>query len=436
LPVRPQDVIKTKRDGKSLSPEEIRSFLEGYTRGSIPDYQMAALCMAVYFRGLSEDELGAWTRAMLESGEVLDLSDVPGVKVDKHSTGGVGDKVSLCLAPMVAACGVPVPMISGRGLGHTGGTLDKLESIPGFRANLTVDEYRQMVRQVGACLIGQTATLAPADKKLYALRDVTATVESIPLIASSIMSKKLAEGIDALVLDVKVGSGAFMKSRAPARLLARTMMQIGSAMGRKVTVLLTDMDQPLGRAVGNALEVGEAVAVLRNAAPADLTEVTYALAAEMLLLGGRASNESDARQMLRRSVDSGAALAKLQEIVAWQGGDAAAVEDVSRLPRARFRTDVRAANAGYVTAIDAEAIGVAAMLLGAGRETVDAKIDPAVGLVLLRKVCDRVAVSDPLVEIQYNDEKRLEEVKQLTLQAFSIGPAAPAPGPLVLERLG
>src|SRR5262249_27907629 len=285
--------------------------------------------------------------------EVLDLSDTPGIKVDKHSTGGVGDKVSLSLAPLAAACGVPVPMISGRGLGHTGGTLDKLESIPGFKVDLSVAEYRRLVREVGACLIGQTATLAPADKKLYALRDVTATVESIPLIASSIMSKKLAEGIDALVLDVKVGSGAFMKRMDEARKLARTMIEIGSQMDRPVSALLTDMDQPLGRTVGNALEVAEAISVLRGAAPADLTEVTFALAAEMLILAGRAANEQEARAQLSRAVQDGAALAKLQEIVRRQGGDPRAVDDLTLLPQARSSADVLSSEEGYVTAIDA-----------------------------------------------------------------------------------
>jgi pyrimidine-nucleoside phosphorylase len=393
---------------------------------------MAAMCMAIYFRGLSSEELGAWTRAMLESGEVLDLSDIPGAKVDKHSTGGVGDKVSLCLAPMVAACGVKVPMISGRGLGHTGGTLDKLESIPGFRADLSVSEYRRMVREVGACLIGQTATLAPADKKLYALRDVTATVESIPLIASSIMSKKLAEGIDALVLDVKVGGGAFMKTSEQARVLARAMIDIGAMMGRKVIALLTDMSQPLGQTVGNALEVAEAIEVLLGGAAADLTEVTMALGAEMLVLGGKAQDEGEARAMLKRSIESGAALSKMQEIVRWQGGD---LEDCSRLPHARNTCVLPSPSAGFVSGIDAEAIGLAAMLLGAGRETADGQIDPAVGIVLWRKVGDAVAPGESLAEIHYNKEERLEDVKSSILQAFRFSAVAPTASRLVLERL-
>jgi len=434
-PVRPYDLIKAKRDGKPLSAEGVRDFIRGYTAGSVRDYQMAAMCMAIYFRGLSSEELGAWTRAMLESGEVLDLSDIPGAKVDKHSTGGVGDKVSLCLAPMVAACGVKVPMISGRGLGHTGGTLDKLESIPGFRADLSVSEYRRIVREVGACLIGQTATLSPADKKLYALRDVTATVESIPLIASSIMSKKLAEGIDALVLDVKVGGGAFMKTSEQARVLARAMIDIGAMMGRKVIALLTDMNQPLGHTVGNALEVAEAIEVLLGNAAADLTEVTMALGAEMLVVGGKAKDKGEARAMLRRSIESGAALSKMREIVRWQGGDPLVLEDVSRLPHARNTCVLPSPSAGFVSGIDAEAIGVAAMLLGAGRETADGQIDPAVGIVLWRKVGDAVAPGESLAEIHYNKEERLEDVKSRILQAFRFSAVAPTASRLVLERL-
>src|SRR4051812_24980483 len=350
--MRPYELIKAKREGLALDPGDIRSFMDGYTKGTIPDYQMAAMTMAIFFKGLNPVELGAWTRAMLESGEVLDLSETRGVKVDKHSTGGVGDKVSLSLAPLAAACGVPVPMISGRGLGHTGGTLDKLESIPGFKVDLSVADYRRLVRDVGACLIGQTATLAPADKKLYALRDVTATVDCLPLIASSIMSKKLAEGIDALVLDVKTGSGAFMKTLESSRALARTMIDIGTQMKRKVTALITDMDQPLGRAVGNSLEVIEAVEMLRGKAPHDYTEVTLALTAEMLVLGGKASNVREAREQLERSVKDGSALRKLKEIVQAQGGDPRAIDDYSRLPQARATEDVLASGDGFVTGID------------------------------------------------------------------------------------
>ncbi len=433
--VRPYELIKAKRDGKRLAPEDIRAFIEAYTSGAVPDYQMSALCMAVFFRGLDAVELGAWARAMLESGEVVDLSDTPGVKVDKHSTGGVGDKVSLSLAPLAAACGVPVPMISGRGLGHTGGTVDKLESIPGFRMDVPVSEYRRLVREVGCCLISQTASIAPADKKLYALRDVTATVDCIPLIASSIMSKKLAEGIDALVLDVKVGSGAFMKKVEDARTLARTMIGIGAEMGRKVTALLTDMDQPLGRAVGNALEVVEAVEMLRGRAPEDYTEVTLALTAEMLVLGRKAASIDEARQKLARAIQDGSAVRKLKEIVQAQGGDPRAIDDYGLLPRARSTVDVLASQGGFVTAIDTEAVGMAAVVLGAGRQRVDSIIDPAVGFTLLRKVGEPVKAGEPLVRIHFNEEGPVKEVKERLLAAYHFGPQAPAPRPLVVERL-
>ncbi len=431
----PYELIKAKRDGRTLAPEDIREFLLDYTRGAVPDYQMSAMAMAVFFRGLDEVELGAWTQAMLQSGEELDLSDIPGVKVDKHSTGGVGDKVSLSLAPLAAACGVPVPMISGRGLGHTGGTLDKLESIPGFRVDLNVQQYRQMVREVGACLIGQTATLAPADKKLYALRDVTATVDCLPLIASSIMSKKLAEGINALVLDVKVGSGAFMKTPEDARRLARTMIGIGRQMGRKVVALLTDMDQPLGAAVGNALEVVEAVEMLRGRAPADYTEITLELTGEMLILGGKARDRKEARARMQEAMESGAAVAKFKEIVRWQGGNPDALDDYSLLPQARQQTEVTAGADGFVAGIDCEAVGLAGVALGAGRERVDSQIDPAVGFTLLRKVGEQVSRGEPLVRIHFNDPEKVEEVKGRLSRAYRIAGSAPTSRPLVLERL-
>ena len=434
--VRAYELIKAKRDGQNLSAEQIDQFIRRYTQELIPDYQMAALCMAVYFRGLSGPELAAWTRAMLHSGEVLDLSDIPGVKVDKHSTGGVGDKVSLCLTPLAAACGVVVPMVAGRGLGHTGGTLDKLESIPGFKVHLQNAEFRRLVREVRACIIGQTETLAPADKKLYALRDVTGTVDCIPLIASSIMSKKLAEGIDALVLDVKVGSGAFMKEMVSARALARTLIEIGVEMGKRVVALLTNMDQPLGRTVGNALEVKEAVEVLQGRGPADLVEVTFALAGEMLSLAGLASDPSDARHRLNSAVRSGAGLNKLEEIIVRQRGNGSVVHDVSRLPQARGRTEVNAQTDGFIAEIDSEAIGVAAMVLGAGRERVDSVIDPAVGLVLRRKVGEGVKAGEPLVEIHYNDERSVEDARNRILHAYRIGPSPSVPRPLIYERLG
>jgi pyrimidine-nucleoside phosphorylase len=431
--VRPYELIKAKRDGLTLAADDIRTFIDGYTRGVVADYQMSAMLMAVFFRGLDEAELGAWTRAMLHSGDVLDLSDTPGIKVDKHSTGGVGDKVSLSLAPLAAACGVPVPMISGRGLGHTGGTLDKLESIPGFRVDLNVTEYRRLVREVGACLIGQTATLAPADKKLYALRDVTATVDCIPLIASSIMSKKMAEGIDALVLDVKVGSGAFMKTIDRARTLAQTMIGIGRSMGKKVTALLTDMDQPLGRTVGNALEVIEAVEMLRGKAPADYTEVTLALTAEMLVIAKVAAEETEARAKLQRVIADGSAEKKLCEIVKAQHGDPSAITDLSKLPKAKATAEVSSAQTGYVQAIDSEAIGLAAMALGAGRERTDSAIDPAVGFVLHKKVGDAVNAREALVTMHYNDGNRLDAVRERVLSAYRIGVEPPSPRKLIVE---
>jgi pyrimidine-nucleoside phosphorylase len=347
----------------------------------------------------------------------------------------VGDKVSLSLAPLAAACGVPVPMISGRGLGHTGGTLDKLESIPGFRVDLSVADYRRLVKDLGLCLIGQTATLAPADKKLYALRDVTATVDCIPLIASSIMSKKMAEGIDALVLDVKVGSGAFMKTMDDARTLARTMISIGKEMGKKTVACLTDMDQPLGRTVGNALEVVEAVEMLRGQAPADYTEITLALTAEMLVLGGKAEDVAQARVLLHQVIKDGSAETKLCELVKAQGGDPAAIRDLSRLPRAKHTGTVKASRAGFVTGIDSEAIGLAAMTLGAGREKSSDLIDPAVGFVLEKKVGDAVKAGEALVTVHYNDDRRLEDVKTRVTKAYRLGDAALAKRPLVLERL-
>jgi pyrimidine-nucleoside phosphorylase len=433
--MRPYELIKTKRDGGSLDADDIRLFIEGYTDGDVTDYQMSAMCMAIFFRGLSPAELTAWTRAMLESGDVLDLSDTPGVKVDKHSTGGVGDKVSLSLAPLAAACGVVVPMVSGRGLGHTGGTLDKLESIPGFEVDMPVAEYRRLVKEVGACLIGQTSRLAPADKQLYALRDVTATVDCLPLIASSIMSKKLAEGIDALLLDVKVGSGAFMKSLEDARALAQTMIGIGKEMGKRVVAVITNMDEPLGRTVGNALEVVEAVEMLRGKAPADYTELTLALTAEMLVLGGKAPDVEAARPLLLEAITSGAAEAKLRELVTAQGGDAGAIEDLSRLPRASHTTPVLAARDGFVTRIDSEAIGLAAMALGAGRGRTTDTIDPAVGFYLNRKVGEAVKASEPLVTVHHNGDAHLEDVMRRVQAAYTVGDAPPPPRPLVVERL-
>jgi pyrimidine-nucleoside phosphorylase len=433
--LRAYDVIKTKRDGGRLSPEQIRYFIDGYTRGEIPDYQAAALVMAVFIRGLHADELAVWSDAMLRSGEVLDFSDLPGAKVDKHSTGGVGDKISLPLAPLVAACGVRVPMISGRGLGHTGGTLDKLESIPGFRTDLSAARFRELVRDVGLGLIGQTEKLAPADRKLYALRDATATVECIPLIASSIMSKKLAEGCDALVLDVKTGSGAFMKRPADARELAKTMVGIAAGVGKRAVALITDMDQPLGRAVGNALEVEESILTLRGEGPADITELTLALGAEMLMLGGVARDAQDGRARLRRAIEDGSGLRKFMQVIEGQGGDPRVVDEPLRLPRARREVAVGAPRAGHVAAIDAEKVGVATLLLGAGRAKKEDAIDPAVGAMVHRKVGDRVEAGEPLLTLYVNDERNLDAARAMAVEAYAIADTAPAPRPLVLERI-
>jgi pyrimidine-nucleoside phosphorylase len=432
--VIPTAVIRQKRDGGAIPPEELRDFVLAYTRGEVPDYQAAALLMAFFLNGATAAELTALCEAMLRSGEVLDLSGVPGVKVDKHSTGGVGDKISLPLAPAVAACGVPVPMISGRGLGHTGGTLDKLEAIPGFRVDLDVPRFIAQVRELGLCLIGQTATLAPADRKLYALRDATSTVESIPLIASSIMSKKLAEGIDALVLDVKVGRGAFMKTEARARELARTMCQIGAGHGKRVVAYLTNMDQPLGLAVGNAVESIESFEVLKGRGPADIRELTLALGAEMLVLGGVAADQAAGRARIARALDDGTALERMRRCVAAQGGDPRACDDYGRMPQPRRRAPVAAPGSGFVAGIDAEAVGVAAMRLGAGRLTKEDAVDPAVGILLHKKLGDRVERGEPLATLLMNDLGP-EPAEAMVRAAYTIAEAPPPARPLILGEI-
>lgn len=426
---RTYEWIQRKRDGGTLSAEEIRAFVDGYTRGDIPDYQASALLMAIYFRGLDEEELAAWTRAMLDSGVHIDLSDLPGPKVDKHSTGGVGDKVSLALGPLVAACGVVVPMIAGRGLGHTGGTIDKLEAIPGYRTQLTVEEFRRQLARCGVAIAAQTEELAPADRKLYALRDATATVESIPLIASSILSKKLAEGCEALVLDVKVGRGAFMPTREDARRLARTMIGIGRSMGRPVTALLTAMDQPLGRAVGNAVETREAIELLQGGGPVDLRELTVALGAEMLCLGGVERDLAAGRQKIEAAIASGAGMERFEEMVRLQGGD------LSALPRASRVVPVLAERSGWVAAIDAREVGLAAMALGAGRSRKEDSIDPTVGFVLEVKVGDRVEAGQPLAFAHLADRPGSEGPLRRFARAFHLADEAPPAGPLVLEEI-
>ena len=429
------DIIATKRDGGVLGESAIRRFIDGYTRGDIPDYQASALVMAIFLNGLTPDEFTVWTDAMLHSGDVLDLSDIPGVKVDKHSTGGVGDKVSLVLAPLVASAGVPVPMISGRGLGHTGGTLDKLESIPGFRTDQSVERFRELVATLGCGLIGQTAEIAPADRKLYALRDATATVPCIPLIASSIMSKKLAEGIDALVLDVKTGSGAFMQRREDARTLAETMVRIGEGAGRRVRALITDMDAPLGECVGNAIEVVESIEVLRGGGPADLRELTVELGAEMLVLGEVASDLEAARETLRAHLDDGRAAERFGRIIEAQGGDPRVIDDLSLLPNAPTVAPFVAPRAGFVTGFACADVGRAAMALGAGRAKKEDAVDPGVGLVVRARRGDRVEAGEPLVEIRARDEATRAACIERLATAIHIGEEAPIVPPLVLERI-
>lgn len=436
--VFPQHIIARKRDGRALSDAEITAFVRGATEESWADYQLSALLMAIYIRGMDTAETTALTAAMMRSGTIADLSHVSGVKVDKHSTGGVGDKVSLPLAAMVAACGVPVPMISGRGLGHTGGTLDKLESIPGFRVGLTLDEYRAQVERIGCALIGQTKDLAPADKKLYALRDVTATVACLPLICASIMCKKLAEGIDALVLDVKFGKGAFMQTLPEARALAEAMCAIGNAMGKPTRALLTRMDQPLGRAVGNAVEVAESLACLRGEPGAeDLMEVTYALGSEMLCLAKVAKDAQAAEAMLREVVANGKALAKFREIVVAQGGDARVCDDPSATPpAARICETMTASSAGHVQSVDAMAVALAALDLGAGRRAATDTVDHAVGFTRIAKVGERVEAGDVLLEIHANDEAPLAVARERLAGAFVIGAERIAPQRLIVETIG
>ena len=433
--MRVVDLIRRKRDAAELLPEEIRFLIDGYTRGDIPDYQMSAWLMAAYLRGLNGAETAALTEAMLYSGKVLDFSDVPGRKVDKHSTGGVGDKTSLIIAPIVAAAGVRVPMISGRGLGHTGGTLDKLESIPGFSVNLSLAEFRRARETVGCALIGQTAEIAPADKKMYALRDVTGTVESRSLICASIMSKKLAEGIDALVLDVKVGSGAFLKTEADATLLAELMVETGRRMGKQVVALLTDMDQPLGRMAGNAMEVQESIEVLAGAGPADLRELCLVLAAWMLFLGERVKSVEEGKGVAAELIASGQARDKFREIVRQQGGDARVVDDPTLLKPAAHALDIVAATDGYVGATQCEQLGVAVVVLGGGREKKEDSVDPAVGLVFHKRIGDRVVRGEPLCTLHYNSDARLEEARRLVETAYIISPKPPAAGRALVGRV-
>lgn len=434
--MRAVDLIRAKRDGAELEPEAIAWLISRYTEGDVGDDQMAAFAMAVFFRGMGGAELSALVRAMMESGDVIDLSGVPGAKVDKHSTGGVGDKISICLAPLVAACGVSVPMISGRGLGHTGGTLDKLCAIPGFRVDLDAARFVELVQTHQLALIGQTDRLVPADKKLYALRDVTGTVESIPLIAASIMSKKLAEGIDGLVLDVKVGSGAFMKSIEDASSLARTMISIGERMDRQVRALITDMNQVLGKSCGNANETWEAIEVLKGGGPADVIELTVELGAEMLRLGDVAESLEDGRTRMTRAIRDGRGFERMRALVEAQGGDPAALDARDRLPTAQYEEMLVADAPGFITMMDTEAVGRAAMMLGAGRAKTSDTIDPAVGFEIEVRVADEVQVGTPLARIAYNDPAKLAAAKQVLRDAMTISEENVDAPELIKARLG
>jgi pyrimidine-nucleoside phosphorylase len=419
------DVIARKRDGQVLSRDEINLFVAGATDGSIPDYQCSALLMAIVLRGMTDEETALLTDAMVRSGDRVDLSDIPGIKVGKHSTGGVGDKVSIVLAPVAAACGVTVPKMSGRGLGHTGGTLDKLESIPGFRIGLTIDEFKRVLREVGTSIIGQTASLAPADKKLYALRDVTATIESIPLISASIMSKKLAEGSNALVLDVKCGDGAFMKDVAQARALAASMVAIGTHAGVRTEAFITDMDAPLGCAIGNSLEIVECFETLKGKGPAELTDVVVRLASRMVLLAGAAPDEAAARTRVEDALRSGRALHTFVRMIAAQGGDARVADDYGLLPAAGGVDVLTAPRAGYVQTMQAEALGRASNVLGAGRTTVGDPVDHGVGIVTSVVPGERVSAGQPLLTLHHRDGRGLEAARALCLGAVTISDDPP-----------
>jgi pyrimidine-nucleoside phosphorylase len=431
--IRPAELIQRKRDGEELGPDELRELVLGYTRGDVPDYQMAAFLMAVYFKGLSSAETLALTDAMIASGETIDLGAALSRKcVDKHSTGGVGDKTSIAVGPVVAACGVPFGKMSGRGLGHTGGTIDKLEAIPGYRVELTTDEFVAQVRQIGLAIIGQSADLVPADKQLYALRDVTATVDNVSLIAASIMSKKLAGGADAIVLDVKVGDGAFMKTIEDAQALAETMSELGRRAGRQVVCLLTDMDQPLGRAVGNALELREAVATIRGEGPPDFAELVLSSVSHLLELSDLGVDEAEGRRRAKQAIADGSALAAYERWIRAQGGD----PTESALPSAPVRREVPAPGGSFVQRLSAIGVGLAALHLGAGRRSKEDEIDHAVGVVCLKKRGDAVRAGEPLAEIHARDEAAAAEAAEAVLAAYTLGEEAPRARPIVLDVIG
>jgi pyrimidine-nucleoside phosphorylase len=434
--MRTVDLILRKRGGEELSVEEIQFLINGYTTGEIPDYQIAAFLMATYFSGMTDRELSSFTEVMIGSGEVLDLSDIPGVKVDKHSTGGVGDKTSLICAPIAAAAGVVVPMISGRGLGHTGGTLDKLESIPGLSTDLTLEQFRAQLAAMGLAFMGQSEEIAPADKRLYALRDVTGTVESISLIASSIMSKKMAEGLDALVLDVKVGHGAFMKKQVEARRLAQAMVGIGRRLDKKVQALITDMNQPLGFAVGNALEVMEVSQTLQKAGPADLTRLSLELSARMIHLGKVTATLDEARKLAEDKLMDGSAYRKFKQVVEAQGGNPQALDRFELLPNATGMREILSPRAGFVSAIMAEDIGRASQMMGAGRARKEDAIDPAVGVILEVKAGEKVEAGSVLCRLYYTGEENLDEAAELVEDAFRISGTRPEERELILEVVG
>jgi pyrimidine-nucleoside phosphorylase len=434
--MRTVDLIVRKRNGEELSTDEISHLVAAYTSGDIPDYQMSAFLMATYYSGMTDREVSALTDFMLKSGEIVELKDIPGLKVDKHSTGGVGDKTSLIVGPLAAAAGVVVPMMSGRALGHTGGTLDKLESIPGFRTNLSVDEFKAVLLEHKLAFIGQSERLAPADGKLYALRDVTGTVESIPLIASSIMSKKLAEGVDALVLDVKVGNGAFMKKQVDARRLAQMMVGIGRRMDKRVQALITDMNQPLGYAVGNALEVMEASQTLQNAGPADLTKLCIELAARMIFLAKVTTNLEDARRLAEEQLVEGTGYRKFKDVVQAQGGNAQCLDRFELMPNATGMREVTSPRSGYISSINAEDIGRASNMIGAGRDRKDEEIDPAVGVILEVKAGEKVDAGSVLCRIYYTKEDHVEQASERIEDAFRISGQKPDERELILEVVG
>ena len=432
----PYEIIAKKRDGGELTPEEIKFFVYGYTYGEIPDYQMAALLMAIFLRSMSANEVINFTKTMINTGEKFDLSDIPGKKVDKHSTGGVGDKVSLVLAPLVAACGVYIPMISGRGLGHSGGTLDKLEAIPGFRTDLSIKQSKKVLEEVGFCMIGQTKEMVPADKKLYALRDVTATVNSVPLISASIMSKKIIEDLDGLVLDVKTGVGAFMQTLDQSLELARRLIEIGTGMGIRVVGIITNMDQPLGNAVGNGIETEEAINALKGNGPDDLMEVTLALGEQMLILGDAAKTESEAREKLNEALTSGNALNKFKDLIEKQGGDISVIEHPESLSKTKFELPLKSDADGCIKKIDALEVGLASVSMGAGRLTVDSKIDPAIGILLKKKIGDEVKKDEEILIVKANSKELGEKcIERIRMKAIEITSKDVNPPKLILHKV-